>query len=713
MAEKISAADEERITSQQWERYVRARDFGHLKYMAKAQKCDQFYLGEQWNPADVTALGDRPALTINMILTTVNAVMAEQSARRMDVQFKPKKGGKQETANVLNKIFEHISVNNRLDWVEQTVFADGLIMDGRGYFDVRVDFKKNLMGDICIKALDPLDVVLDPDAKEQDPRTWNEVFTTKWATLDDVEASHGKKKAERLRFIAENGMSYGIDSMEWKEIRFGDTEAGAPMGIPGSSNPKEDVRNLRRLRIIERQYYKMAKVDYFVDDMTGDQREVPGSWSDARAIKFAKNFGLSIVSQMIKRVRWTVTCDKVVLHDDWSPYNHFTIVPYFAYFRRGRPFGMITNLISPQEMLNKSSSQELHIVNTTANSGWVIENGSLTNLKPHQLEEHGSKTGLVVEYNRGSTPPEKIMPNQVPTGLDRISQKAAQAIKAISGVGDAMLNGDAKDPDVKNPLKMIQQNRGTIMAQVPLDNLQKTRQYLAEIVLDLVQNFYTEQRIIQITNDEDPEKPREELIVNQMTPEGEIANDLTVGSYDVMVTSIPARDTFDDQQFLEAMALRSVNVMVPDDMIVQYSHLADKAKLAKRIRQEQGIDMTPEQQEKAMMMEQIQMQGLQLSVMELQAKVQKLQSEVAVNMAKAQDMADVQPQLELTKVQAELETRMKELDLRRELAKLSAAARDNQTQLGSATKLATTAMSTAARQNQNEAKAAKKPSGAA
>jgi hypothetical protein len=342
----------------------------------------------------------------------------------------------------------------------------------------------------------------------------------------------------------------------------------------------------------------------------------------------------------------------------------------------------------------------------------VIEHGSLTNMKPEQLEEHGSKTGLVIEYNRGSTAPVKILPNQVPTGLDRISQKAAAAIKTISGVNDSMLNGDAKDPDIQNPLKMIQQNRGTIMAQVPLDNLAKTRQYLAEIVLDLIQNFYTEQRIIQITDDEDPEKPREPLVVNQMTPEGEVVNDLTVGSYDVMVTSIPARDTFDDQQFLEAMALRSVNVMVPDDMVVSYSHLADKAKLAKRIRQEQGIDMTPEQQERAAMLEQLQLQGLQLNVMELQAQVQKLQSEAAVNMAKVQDMADVQPQLKLAELQAELEQRTRELDLRRELAKLSAQARDNQTQMGSATKLATTAMSTAARQSQNEAKAAK-PKGAA
>lgn len=710
MATKITAAEEIKVTSTQWDRYVRARDNGHVAYVAMAQKCDQFYIGEQWEPADVLALGDRPNLTLNMVLTTINAVLAEQSARRLDVRFKPKKGGKQEVANVLNKVFEYISTNNRLDWIESQVFSDGLIMD-RGYFDVRMDFSKNLRGDVTIKALDPLDVLIDPDAKDSDPRTWNEVFTTKWCSLDDIEETYGKKCADKLTVIAENGHSYGNDSIEWREVRFGDTDHNTANQMPGaSSNDKQDVRNIRRLRVIERQHYRMERVDFFVDAMTGDQRQVPENWGEPRARKFAKAYGLSVVSQMIKKVRWTVTCDKVVLHDDWSPYEHFTVVPFFPYFRRGRPFGMVRNLLSPQELLNKVSSQELHIVNTTANSGWLVQNGSLSNMKPDQLERDGAQTGLVIEYNRGAEKPEKIQPNQIPTGLDRIAQMAAASIKAISGVNDNMLNGDAQEIDITNPMKAVQQNRGTIMAQVPLDSLKKSRQYLAEIMLNLVQTFMTEERILQITDDEDPLEPSEELVVNQMTPAGEVINDLTVGSYDVMITTVPARDTFDDQQFLEAMALRSVGVMVPDDAIVMYSHLARKAELAKRIRQSTGVEKTPEQEQIAMLMEQMQIQQVQLQVQELGAKIQKLQSEAAVNMAKVQDMADVQPQLVIAGLQAEMETRMRELDLRRQLAELAANARVQQAETGAAVKLATSAMATSAKQAQAQAKT--KPPGA-
>ena len=91
------------IATNQFERYERARDNGHLDYIETAKKCDAFYRGNQWDPADVASLDDegRPALTINTILPTINTVLGEQSTRRADVNFKPRGNGNQEIADVL------------------------------------------------------------------------------------------------------------------------------------------------------------------------------------------------------------------------------------------------------------------------------------------------------------------------------------------------------------------------------------------------------------------------------------------------------------------------------------------------------------------------------------------------------------------------------------------------------------------------------------
>ena len=691
----MSKYDDQSVTaSNQWDRYIRARDNGHLDYIEIAKKCDAYYRGEQWDEADIAALDaeGRPALTINTILPTINTVLGEQSTRRADIQFKPRRGGDAEVAHTLNKLYMQIADNNKLDWVEQQVFADGLIMDGRGYFDVRMDFSDHVEGEIRITAKDPLDILPDPDAKDSDPKTWNEVFETKWMTLDEIEELYGKKQANDLQFIAENGNSFGRDSIEYEETRFGDVDStddylGA--GIPGD----DEYRNVKALRVIERQHKRITRVDCFVDPNTGDQREVPDAWGDRKAKKFAKEYGLSIITKTKRKVRWTVTCDKVVLFDDWSPYNDFTIVPYFAYFRRGRPFGMVRNLLSPQEQLNKIASQELHIVNTTANSGWMVESGSLVGMTVDDLEEHGAETGLVVEYARGTNPPLKIQPNQIPTGLDRISQKAALNIKAISGINDSMLGSDSAE--VSGVAIQAKQNRGAIMIQVPLDNLRKCRQYLAENILNLLQTFYTEQRVIQVTNESDPLKPREEVVINQMTPEGQIINDLTLGEYDVVVSTAPARDSFDEVQFAEALNLRQVGVAIPDDAIIEYSHLARKGELAKRIRMITGVEQSPEQQEIGAMQQQMAMQQLQLEIAKLEAEVKKIQSEAAVNIAKVQDVADIEPQMRMQELQAKLQMKMEELNLRRELSSMTNQVRTEQQQTQAAARIATTAMQTA------------------
>jgi len=685
----LSKAEQLTLAKTQWNSYTRARDHGHEEYVHLAKKCDMYYRGDQWDEFDMQQLDDqgRPALTINTILPTVNAVLAEQSSKKADIQFKPRGGGKQDIADVLTKVYAQIADNNKLEWTEAQVFSDGLIQD-RGWFDVRIDFDDHVNGEVRIESKDPLDILIDPDAKHYDPRTWNEIFETKWMSIDEIEEQYGQKEADQLRMLAETGTTLGADSMEFEEERYGDTdEYNYGQQYPGDP---ENARLLRSIRVIERQYYKLKDCIFYVDPVTGDKREVPYNWSKKKREQFADQFALDIIEKKMRKVRWTVTADTVVLFDDWSPYAHFTLVPFFPYFRRGKPFGMVRNLLSPQEQLNKITSQELHIVNTTANSGWIVENGSLAGMTADDLEEHGAETGLVLEFNRGSTPPAKIPPNQIPTGLDRLGQKAAQNIKQISGITEAMLGMDS--PEVSGVAINAKQNRGSLLLQVPLDNLAKTRQYLAEKVLMLIQAYYTEERIIQITDESDPYKPREQVKLNQQTPEGEVINDLTLGEYDVIVGTAPARDNFDEMQFAEAIELRNVGVPIPNDMIVEYSHLSRKADIANRIRQLEGTAPPTEEQ---VQLQQFQMESqirsTQLEIAKLEAEVTNLQTAAELNMAKAQN-EQMDPQLKVAELQSKIQSKREELGLREKLSELTNQMRKDQSDTAAAAKMAAAAM---------------------
>jgi len=697
-SKKIDPLKEGKIVDNNWARYVRARDAGHTDYIRTAVKCDRYYRGEQWEQADIDALDSegRPHLTINTILSTVNTILGEQSSKRADVMFKPRRNSSDEVAAVLTKLYMQISDNNQYDYLESQVFSDGVIQD-RGYFDIRMNFDDHIEGEVQITAEDPLDILPDPDAKDYDPTTWNEVIKTKWLSIDDIEQQYGQEKADRLRMIAENGEHLSRDSMDLEELRdsnYGDVGEG----VYGSGEV-DDKRSIRAVRVVERQHRKLILTPHFVDQKTKDMRIVPESWDEERTELFAKEYGLGMLKKLIKKVRWTITADQVVLHDDWSPYKDFTIVPYFPYFRRGKPFGMVRNLLSPQEQLNKISSQELHIVNTTANSGWVVETGSLNGMTSDDLQERGAQTGLVLEYNRGSNPPQKINPNQIPTGLDRIGQKAANNIKEISGVSDSMLGQD--NAEVSGVAIQAKQNRGQIQIQVPLDNLAKSRVFVAKNILCLIQSFYTEERVIQITRDDDPMKPREEMVLNQMTPEGEVVNDMTVGEYDVVISTMPARDTFDESQFAEALQLRQVGIAIPDDAIIEYSHLQRKGELAKRIRMITGVEQSPEQQEAAQIQQQIQMEQVKLEMQKLQSEAANLQAQAMLAAAKASDI-ETTPEKEMAELEARMEIKRQELDVRMQLAELSATQKEQASETQSTTKIAAEILRLGAQQDKTQ-----------
>lgn len=619
------------IAMKQWVRYAWARDNGHAKYVEKAEKCDAFFRGDQWDRADKIALERvrRPAMTINKILSTISNVMGEQIFNRAEISFRPRNGAPAETADVLTKVFKQISDNNQLDWKRSDMFADGIITS-RGFLDVRLGHNDSAEGEVLIENLNPKNVIIDPDGEEYDPDTWGEVFTTKWVTADDIAVLYSPEDAEILRNREQSYFPYGYDSIQAYRDRFGDRFNPMYAGDYDNSNV------MRNIRLIERQYRELDRQKHFVSPETGDMRPIPKDFDRNRIAMFVDQFGLRVTTKLVRRIKWTVIADNVVLHDDWSPYKHFTVVPYFPYFRRGTTIGLVENLTGPQEILNKVSSQELHIVNTTANSGWKVKAGALVNMTVEELEEKGAQTGLVVEVSEIDDI-EKITPNQVPQGLDRVSYKAEESIKTISGVSDSMQGFDREDVAAK-AIQTKRQAGSTNLAK-PLDNLTRSDFILARNVLDLVQTFYTEERILTITHDQATGET-EDFTINQATPEGTVVNDLTVGEYGVVVSSVPVRETLEDSQFEQAVALREMGVQIPDSVLIDSSRLTNKKEI---IREMQGSQDTPEAQAQRELQQRAQ-----------QAEVSKAEGEAAQKHADAElKQAKVQETMVNTQIAAQ------------------------------------------------------------
>ena len=551
--------------------------------------------GEQWSAEDKALLDaeGRPYYEFNELMPSVNSAIGYQIQNRMDIAFRPRGGASDmEKATILSKVVMQIADQNKLHWKETQVFSDGLI-EQRGYFDIRMNFDKNIKGDIDIQFLDPRDVIPDPDAKSYDPASWADVTVSRWLLLDEIEERYGRPARDAAEKSGDDTTDFGDTDEETERNRFGINPGTGR--YDAYTNEKD---GLKRYRVIDRQKTCMEMTKCMVFPDTGDIKAV-ADMTEAQ-IQEATAAGAKNAKRMRKRIKWVVSTFSTTLHEDWSPYEDISIVPYFAYFRRGKTRGMIDNGIGPQQALNKAVSQFIHIINTSANSGWVVEENSLTNMETDDLEQVGAKTGVVIEYKKGATPPAKIQANQVPQGVDRLIDRATQALKDVT-VPDSMrgLQGNA----VSGVAKQADQFASQQQLAVPLDQLAYTRQILASRIAKLVQKYYDSYRIFRIT-ETDPITGKEvenTIEINKPDGMGGYLNDITMGEYDVVITEQPMQVTFENSQFEQALAMRKEGVKLPDATVIRYSNLADKHEIMATMEQSgEPVDPTLEAKAKLM-----------------------------------------------------------------------------------------------------------------
>lgn len=668
-----------------WNRLSRSMK-AHDAWVKDALKFENFFAGNQWEEDDLQKLraAKRPALTINLTKPAVLTIIGEQQSLRAESTFKPRNSlADHETAGLLAQVSDYIDNDVNFPTLESQAFMDACITD-RGYIDIRISFDNNVNGDIAMAADNPKNIVLDIDCRTHDPDQWPGVFDTYWWSLDRIASVYGEEIAKRLRASSTSALDYVEDSLslKWEDDRIARFEGGTFSSAVKFDN--NDVKYIEEIRIVEHQFF-VTRPDALVliDTVTGDIIDPRCDLTEEELAPIAAQRGMQLTKMPRRRVRWHVVARDVVLFQGWSPYPFLTKVPVFPTFMRGRPIGVVRDLISPQEQLNKIESQELHVINTTANSGWIYEDGSILNMEDQELETKGAETGLIIKVRKGAGfEPKKILPNQIPSGLAHKASKNVEYLSRISMVNDAMLG--ITSPEVSGVAIQAKKKSGITGFVPAFSNLEVARNIIAKRKLWLIQNFYTSPRIVRITDYTKPERPDVEVAMNIPDATGNILNNVTVGRYDVITSSVPARDNQDETQFAQMIEMRNAGIGLPDDEIIRRSNLLDKFPLAERIAQMQGMGEPSEQEvQMQQFMAQAEMQKVQIELARGEAEVFELQARAQLQMAKAESLKaeamasgqDGQPNEKLMEVALERE-RMAN-DYRMHAEKLEATLQQN------------------------------------
>jgi hypothetical protein len=575
----------------------------HQPWAEQAKKCVEYLEGQQISETDRQIMNEqgRPILTINKIAPLVRLVMGYYRNNKVDEKALPGHDGSgvEETAQAITHLFKQISENSQQPYVDAEVFGEG-ISTGRAYWDTRLDFEENDFGECKVGNSDPFATLLDPDGTHYDVNKSNYIITQSWQSLEQIGAKFGPEAVKMAGTWLTGGGYSGMpqsflsgdqDTTPWRS--FGgetDLDAGYSQMLEYAANVVDPVK--RAIRTIDFQYYQPVRRGYFVDMETGYKHPIPDHWGDEKVQK-AKAFWdfqfqsrgrvspLEIDYRPGQKLRWTVLVGDIMVFDKWSIYETFTKTAYFPYFRRGKTRGMIEDLLDPQDEVNKRRSAFVDILTRTANGGWMINEDGMDDEEIERLEDFGAAPGFVGRW-RGENhmKPDQINTNAPPRAMERAEQKGSEDLNDISGINRDALG--AMDKVQSGRAIEAKQRQAVIALQVYMDNMSRSKELHARKKLEIIQSHYTEQRTVRILGENGNPV---ETIINQRAA-GMIANNVTMGRYQLVIDETPLAASFISAQFDDLLALVEKGILPKEaimDIAVDLSSLPQKEIIKQRV----------------------------------------------------------------------------------------------------------------------------------
>lgn len=483
----------------------------------QTEKAHRYLLGDQWDRTDIAQLtkAGMPYYSKNILLPIVNKFTGIERENRSDIVVVPAEDGIEEVAEGFTRLNYHFFNNNKFkykqsDWLLLAIIGN-LGSYVRPYFTTEFD----PLGSILFNVISGMNVLKDPGGKKYDLEDSVRLIYTTWWTKD-----------EALRYFPD------------KEKELKDLERYRP-GLwelmtrkTGSATDFRDDKREQlegRYRVIE-MWSKVNKYDTIYFNPENGQNYKINNPEEIKKLRFLFP---DLISRRIKSSKLSVDLsigNNVLLRTGLSTLQNRMppFIPLYPYFFDGEILGILHNCLGYQDEHNKMSTSILHIINTTANSGWLIKKNTVN--KDH-FEEEGASTGFVAEWS--GEKPEKITPNDVPTAHAYMDEQAKRGLYETSGLGENLL-GRKETERESGVLFESRVREGYTMLQGVFDNFSYSKDLLGEYLIWMYQNILPEEKIVQILTEEGvPEREP----INRMVAQ-EIARNRVHGKYNVVTDNV-------------------------------------------------------------------------------------------------------------------------------------------------------------------------------
>lgn len=568
----------------------------------EAKEDRNFYEGRQWRNADKKALEEhgRPAITINRIKPLLNVLSGYQRLNRYDIDFLPRTNDDMQLAQVRKGITKYIMDRSHYNYEESDVFMDG-VTGGIGWFEVGYKWDWEIMdGDAFIRRVSPFDIYTDPESRDKYFRDMKYIVRARWVDKDALIAVYPEHEDE-IRAQMQHYMTEEKESDE--------------------ENPKLWYQyETNKIRFAECWYKTTRQKTLYVlytgevvEELTPEQVAVaPMIVVDQRDIT-------------VTQIKLMSFFDNVVLEDKESPYQHgeFPFVPFVCYYMGDddMPAGIVRDLKDPQREINKRRSQELHILNTQSNGGWIAEEGAMNNAQETDFKNKATMPGAILKVAPGALTGGRIQrleaPQGIPASTINAAQEAMQEMPAISGINEALMGTDISNLQSGRAIELKQKQAITHIASL-FDNLRYTKEMIANLLWGkrgapgIIPQFYTEEKTYRITaadgqfNFITVNKQVQQVDPNTMQPIIRTLNDLSAGEFDIVIADTPATATQRTAQFwslVDACGKLGINGNMVLDILLDLSDVPQKEEIKRRLQQQQQQQAQAQQQQMQMQLE--------------------------------------------------------------------------------------------------------------
>ena len=571
------------------------------EWASQAAEDNEFRNGKQWSKKMITALRKRAQepLVVNVIHPAVEQAKAMLTSNTPRFQSTAREDSDNRTGRMFSDLMTYIwGISNGTMELKQSI--DDYYVKGMGcmmaYTDPNADYGK---GEVLIRSIDPLNLYIDPNAKDPFCSDASHIVFAKLYTESHLLQAYPQYK-EAIQSASEQKISddqydirHGLEGQQTSQYT-GDhmsrydrtlevieryTKVRMPyMRVFDTTNGQEKIMKREEfMKYIEQPAFIITNPDLSEQVITDqkavdqamkqyeetggifhqemnpmtqkpetvagveDEQSIPNSTTimELASIKDIISRKQILVNNItIDHIKQICSVGGVLMYDSVIPIEHYPIITFMnTHNRNPFPISDVRLVRGLQEYINKLRSLIVAHASSSTNVKLLIPRGSVNK---KDIEEAWAKAGTgVIEFDPELGQPIIASPIPLPNELYKNESDAKADIERILGIY-ALMQGQAEGAPQTYKGTVALDEYGQRRIKSKKDDIEAGLNQLGKVIVQLIQYVYTGQKIIRLLQ---PNNSPKQMTINQPiydTISGELIeklNDVTVGKYDIIVVS--------------------------------------------------------------------------------------------------------------------------------------------------------------------------------